>query len=201
MTLNTESQIVIKIKKARRGTLFFPENFASLGKPATVRKALDRLTKSGELMRIATGMYVRPQIDKIIGPVTPSVEELAQAIAKRDRARIAPTGIYAMNKLGLFTQVPMNIVYLTDGAARKVRIGTRTISFKRTTPKNVAALGQTSKLVIQALKAIGKENTEPEMIKKIQAILSREDRNRLAHDIRLAPVWIRDIMKPSLSKS
>jgi hypothetical protein len=66
-----------------------------------------------------------------IGLLFPSPDKIAQAIAKRDNARILPTGNYAMNLLGLSTQVPMNVVYLTDGSPRKVNIGRRKLLLKK----------------------------------------------------------------------
>jgi len=199
MNKSLEIQILTKIKKAGRGTLFFVENFLSLGNTKAVSKALQRLVEKDELMRVATGIYVRPKKDPVIGVITPGIEEIAKAIAKRDRARIVPTGIYALNKLGLSTQVPLNIVYLTDGAARKIKVGNHTITFKKATPKNVAAVGEISKLIIQALRTIGKENVTKEEIEKIQKLLKEEKPTRLKHDIRLAPAWIREIIKPILT--
>ncbi|MCX6272846.1 MAG: DUF6088 family protein [Bacteroidetes bacterium] len=201
MTISTEKQILNRIKKAGRGVLFFIENFINYGSTEAVKKAVQRLTNSGELDRVAPGIYVRPQIDDIIGKTTPSIDEIARAIAKRDKARIVPTGIYALNRLGLSTQVPMNVVYLTDGAARKIKIGKLTITFKKVTPKNVATVGEISGLAIQALRTIGKENVTDEEIRKIQELLKKEKRTRLEHDIRLAPAWIREIMKPLLNKT
>lgn len=199
VNLNIENQILTKVSKAGRGVPFFAENFSSYGSPAAVRKALGRLVDAGKMSRVARGIYMRQKVDDVIGPLTPSIDELAKAIARRDRARIAPTGIYALNRLGLSTQVPANIIYLTDGAARKIRIGRRTITFKRTSPKNVSAIGQTSKLVIQALRAIGKDKVNDQTIKQIHLILKQEEKNRLTHDMRLAPAWIREIIKPALS--
>ncbi len=198
MSKTVEIQILIKIKKARRGTLFFVESFLNAGNAKAASKALERLVIKGELERVATGIYVRPEIDTIIGKVTPGIEAIAKAIAKRDKARIVPTGIYALNRLGLSTQMPLNIIYLTDGAARKIEVGNTTITFKKTTPKNVMAVGEISRLTIQALRTIGKENVTEEEIKKIQALLRKEKRTKLEHDIRLAPAWIREIIKPIL---
>ncbi len=198
MAESVEYKVFLKIKKARRGTLFFSENFVSYGNAEGVKKALQRLTNSGELERVATGIYVRPVIDNIIGKVLPGMEEIAKAIAKRDKARIVPTGSYALNRLGLSAQVPMNVVYLTDGAARKIKIGKQTITFKKATPKNVASVGEISGLAIQALKNIGKDNVLDQEIKHIQELLKKEKPTRLEHDIRLAPSWIREIMKPIL---
>ncbi len=198
MNKGADYKITIKMKKAGRGALFFAENFISYGSPEAVKKALQRLTNSGEIDRIATGIYTRPVIDDIIGKVTPGLEEIARAIAKRDKARIIPTGSYAMNRLGLSTQVPVNVVFLTDGSARRIKIGQRSILFKKVSPKNVAAVGEISGLVIQALKTIGKNAVTEQEIKHIQTVLKNEKPTRLAHDIRLAPSWIREIMKPIL---
>jgi hypothetical protein len=193
-----EKLVIKKFRKAGRGTLFFAENFHSLGNAKTINKTLERLVDKGELLRVATGIYVRPKKDPVIGVITPSIEDIARAIAKRDRARIVPSGIYALNKLGLSTQVPMNIVYLTDGAARKIKVGKNTITFKKATPKNVAAVGEISKLIIQALRTIGKDNVTKEEIEKLQNLLKEEKPTHLEQDIRLAPVWIKEIMKPVL---
>lgn len=200
MHKSLEIQILAKIVKARRGTLFFVSDFLVFGNAKTVSKTLERLVDKGELMRVATGIYVRPRKDPAMGLISPGIEDIARAIARRDRARIVPTGIYALNKLGLSPQVPLNIVYLTDGAARKIKVGNNTITFKKTTPKNVSAVGEISRLVIQALRSIGKENVTEEEIEKIQEILQKEKPTRLEQDIRLAPVWIREIMKPVLEK-
>lgn len=174
--------------------LFFTESFVSYGNTEAVKKALQRLTNSGELDRVATGIYVRPIIDSVIGKVSPSIED----IAKRDKARIVPTGAYALNRLGLSTQVSMNVVFLTDGSSRKIKIGKRSILFKKASPKNVASVGEISGLAIQALKEIGKEKVLDKEIKHIQDLLQNEKPTRLEHDIRLAPAWIREIMKPVL---
>ena len=193
-----EIQIHKRIKKAGRGVLFFAESFISYGGAEAVKKALQRLTNSGELDRVATGIYVRPVIDNIIGKVSPGIEDIAKAIARRDKARIVPSGAYALNRLGLSTQVPMNVVFLTDGSARKIKIGKRSILLKKTSPKNVATIGEISGLAIQALKSIGKNKILDKEIKHIQDLLKKEKPTRLEHDIRLAPVWIREIMKPVL---
>ena len=201
MTSTIENKILDKVKKARRGSLFFSDSFISKENPEGVRKALQRLVKKGELIRVATGIYARPEIDPVIGAVTPGIEAIAAAIAKRDKARIVPTGVYALNRLGLSTQVPLNVVYLTDGASRKVKIGKRTITFKKSSPKNVATIGEISTLAIQALRTIGKENVTPEEVEKIQQLLKKEKPTRLQYDYRLAPEWIRKIMQSILKQS
>jgi hypothetical protein len=198
MSDSAENRILTKIKRGPKGSIYFTDSFLKVGSAKTVSKALERLVQKGEIVRIANGIYVRPKIDPVIGAVTPALEEIVHAIAKRDHARIVPTGSYALNKLGLSTQVPTNVVYLTDGAARKVKIGKRIITFKKTTPKNLSAKGEITALVIQALKVIGKDNVTIEMEKKITEVLEREKPENIKKDIGLAPVWIRVILAKGL---
>jgi len=194
--ISTDDQIFRKIKKAKRGSLFFLDDFSDYGNAKTVGKALERLTKSGELHRVATGMYVRPVQDKVIGIVLPGIEEVVEAIRKRDKARIVPTGSYALYKLGLTTQVPMNVVYYTDSTARKIKVGKQTITFKRASARSLSAIGEISTLAIQALKTIGKDKVSDNEINKIRNLLTQEKPYHLQHDLKLAPEWIRELLRP-----
>jgi hypothetical protein len=150
--------------------------------------------KSGEIERVAQGIYVLPVIDKYIGKVLQSIEQISVAIAKRDRATIVPTGSYAMYKLGLTTQVPLNIVFYSDTSARKIKIGKQIITFKKASSKNLAFKGKISMLAVQALRTIGKDQVTAEEIKHIKNILKNENPKHLQHDFQLAPVWIRKLM-------
>ncbi len=196
--LTIENKILIKIKKAGRGTLFFTDSFINIGNQKAVSKALQRLVKSGEIVRVARGIYIRPEKDPVLGYIYPGIEKIAGTIAKKDKARIIPTGSYALNKLGLSSQVPMNVVFLTDGSARKIRLGKKMITFKKVSPKHVSAVGPVSRLVIQALRETGKSKMTDEEIRHIQELLKKENPNYLRHDLRTAPEWIRRIMRQSL---
>jgi hypothetical protein len=198
---SVDDKVIAKIKKAKRGSLFFTEDFLSFGSAKAVAKALERMVEKEEVFRVTRGIYARLGKDPILGLIKPSTEAIAQAIAKRDKARIVPTGILALNALGLSTQVPMNVVYLTDGAKRKIDLGKRKILFKNTAPKNLSAIGKISSLVIQALKEIGKDNCTENEIQIILKQLTKEEPYRLEHDIRLAPEWIRVIMRQAINTS
>ena len=193
-----EKQVEISIKRRPKGSLVLPDDYLSYGTSDAIRKALDRLQDRNVLVRVAQGIYVRPKISKLIGPLLPTAEEVAEAIAKRDRIRTLPTGSYALNALGLSTQVPMNIVLLTDGSPREIRVGKRKIKFKKTTPKNLLAKGKISRLVIQALKEIGNGKVIEAEEQKIVGMLRKENEKDLRHDIALAPVWIQKIMRKAL---
>lgn len=195
MSKSIEIQVLEKIKRNPRGTLFFADNFAKITNTKAINKALERLVKSGEVERVTQGIYVRPVIDDHIGKVLPSIEEIAAALAKRDRATIVPTGSYAMYKLGLTTQVPLNIVFYSDTSARNIKIGKQTITFKKASSRNLGFIGKISTLAIQALRTIGKDEVTVEEIRQIKQILKNEDPLHLQHDLQLAPVWIRKLIE------
>ena len=190
-----ENQINRAIRNHKRGKIFFPSSFKKYGSSTAVRQALNRLEDKGLILRIAQGIYLYPQKHEVLGILYPSVDQIAIAIAKRDKARIIPTGLNALNKLGLSTQVPMNLVYLTDGTPRKVTVGKRKIKFKVASPKLLSARNETCLLVIQALREIGSEKIDNVTIKKINSILKNVPDDELLHDANLAPVWIADIIK------
>jgi hypothetical protein len=197
--MSVVEKIINRIEALPKGELFLPIDFSDFGSSEAVRISLFRLEKEGAITRVAQGIYVRPKESSLIGPLTPSAEEVAEAIVKRDRIRTVPSGSYALNALGLSTQVPMNIVLLTDGSPREIKLGKCTIKFKKTTPKNLLAKGKISRLVIQALKEIGNGKVTLEEEKKILELLRKEEIKDLKYDIGLAPLWVQKIMKKALT--
>jgi DNA-binding Xre family transcriptional regulator len=195
MTKSVQTRIENKVKSMKRGSILFPSNFDDIGNVEVVKKSLLRLENKKFLVRLAHGIYLYPKQDKLLGVLYPTIEEIAVAIAERDKARIIPTGTTALNKLGLSTQIPMNIVFLTDGAPRSILVGKRTIKLKRTSPKNLAVKGEITSLIIQALKEIGKDNVTAGQLEKIKIHLEKEKQEIIEHDAKLAPVWISKIMK------
>ena len=194
MDYNIENKILKKMKQNRRGKIFFAKDFAAIGNYKACSKALERLVNQEEIMRVSRGIYAIPAKSELLGMLTPSFDSVVRAIVKRDKAKIIPTGLFAENVLGLSTQVPAKAVYLTDGAPRKLMIGKIPLTFKKTTPKNLAAKGKLSGLAIQALKSIRKNRVTDYEIEKIVNILKKENPKYLEHDIKLAPLWIREIM-------
>ena len=195
-----DNKILKKIKKAKRGSLFYTQDFLSFGSYKTVSKALERLVNQKQISRVARGIFAILEEDKILGEILPTTEQIAESIRKRDKARIIPTGVLAMNALGLSTQIPLNLVYLTDGSARTIQVGNRKIVFKKTVPKNLSAIGKISGLAIQALKEMSKDKVTENDIAIILEHLKNEEPYRLEHDIKLAPEWIRVIMRKALQK-
>lgn len=193
-----ENKVVERVQSMEKGRILFADDFLDLGSPQTINKSLFRLKEKNVLVRLAHGIYLFPKTDSSLGVLFPGIEEITQAIAKRDRARIIPTGVQALNKLGLSTQVPLNAVFLTDGAPRSIKIGKQNITFKKTSPKNLMAKGEISRLVIQALKSVGQKKVDNNMLIKIDEVLRKEKKENILHDAKLAPAWINKILIKSV---
>lgn len=196
--LSLEKQIHGLIKKKGRGSFLFASDFTNHGEQKTINKALERLAKEGTIIRVSRGVYYYPKIDKVLGlgVLYPTLEDIAEGIAKRDKARIVPTGIYALNRLGFSTQIPMNIVYLTDGSERKLNLSNGTsIQFKYTAPKNLAFKSQLAMLLTFAFKTIGKANVTQEILAHTKELLAKDDKNVMEQDYKLMPAWVSSIIK------
>ncbi|MBR1807873.1 MAG: hypothetical protein IJ776_00590 [Paludibacteraceae bacterium] len=187
-----------RIKSVDRGNFFFGQDFGDVANPATIRKILERLVKEGILMRISMGIYYYPKIDTQygLGAVYPSMSDIAEAIARRDQVTIVPTGSYALNMLGLSTQVPGNAVFLTTGSSRQVPIGEgKGIKFIHTSSaKKMAFQSHLMMLIVSAMREIGENNLTEEQMEIIKHHLANVKQDEFQHDIQLAPVWVRQTL-------
>lgn len=183
------------ISRAKDGKIFSAADFSEVGNRAAVDKVLSRLATQGTLRRLARGLYDVPQEHAILGPLLPTANNVANALASKLKLRLQPTGSYAANLLGLTEQVPVKLTFLTDGPSKTVQVAGQTFVLKHTTPKNMATAGRVSGLVIQALRHLKKENVTEEAISSLKAKLSRDDKIVLLQDVSLAPLWIADIMR------
>lgn len=198
-----ENKILAILKGCGRGRVFFSSDFLSQGEPRSVLKALERMTNEEKIIRVAKGIYCYPKIDHRLGlgVIYPSIDEIARAVARRDKARIVPTGAQALNLLGLSEQVPINAVYLTDGSARKLKLyGERGITFQHTAPKNLAFSNELAMLVTFALREVGADDVTEEMIVSINTLMQQEPRDHVMKDIALMPEWIGKIVRRAYEK-
>lgn len=184
-----KQQIISKVNRSKKGTIFLPDSFLPVDAHYAAN-ILSELSRDGKLIRVAFGIYVKPYKTEL-GPVMPTLGEIAQAIAKRDRAKILPTGATAENYLGFTTQVPMNAVYLTSGTSRTISIGKRTLTFKHSVPTTFAYRGAVMPILVLALKSIGRRNITDEILSVVSAVLKQNPEEKTwRKDLQLAPRWI-----------
>lgn len=187
---STEKSILDRIRGHGRGWVFTPRHFLDLASRPAITSALRRQTDAGAIRQLGRGLYDYPKVHPTLGPLSPTPEALANAVAGRDRVRLQPSGAYAANLLGLSEQVPAKVVLLTDGPSRVVEVGPTTVQLRHTTPRNMAAAGRPSGLVIQAFRHLGPDHVTPERIARLRRLLPVDARRALLKDLTLAPEWM-----------
>jgi len=187
-------QIVARIERLGDGKAFSAKDFLDIASRTTVDVTLASLAHREKIRRIRRGLYDMPRVNPALGgKLSPDIDEVARAIARRQRWRIVPEGAWAANLLGLSTQVPSKITYLTDGPNNEVPIGRRTIHFKHARPKAMAGPEGKIALVVQALRHLGKAGVGTHEVEKLRASLSLAERRKLVKETRFGVDWIYEV--------
>ncbi|MCA6461415.1 MAG: type IV toxin-antitoxin system AbiEi family antitoxin domain-containing protein [Chitinophagaceae bacterium] len=194
MLVSIYNQIESKVKRSKPGQIILPSDFKDLGTSTAIRKTLSRLAGQKVLVRMGQGIYVLPIHDKVFGEVLPSMEEIAASLARKEHVKIMPTGQYALNKIGLSTQVPMKMVFLTNGTKKNITIGKNSIVFQPTTSKKLAMKGTISSMLFLGLEELDLNQLNESVVEKIISLLKMEDVKILKHDLKLAPARISDFV-------
>jgi len=196
------NQIVARIEQLGLGKAFSAKDFLDIASRTMIDVTLASLAQSGKIRRIKRGLYDMPRINAALGgELSPDIDEAAQAIARRQRWKIVPEGAWAANLLGLSTQVPSKITYLTDGPNNEVLIGRRSIHFKHARPKAMAGLEGKFALVVQALRYLGKVGVSTREIQTLRTALSPAEKRRLVKDARFGVDWIYEVAKKIAEKT
>lgn len=191
MHYSVEIMVKIRILNHGRGWCFTPMHFLDIGNDTSVRKALSNLHKQNFIRRLAQGIYDYPETHDLLGTIPPDLNEVAKAIAEKNGVQIQPAGAHAANLIGLTEQVPGQIIYLTEGPSRKVKIGNQKIIFKKTAKKIMASAGTREGLLIQALKNIGKDHIDKIVLSQVAKFLQNSNEKEVIENIKFAPAWIR----------
>ncbi len=194
MRQSVEIAIKNRILEHGRGWCFTAMDFDDLGSGPSVRNALWLLHEQKIIRRLAQGIYDYPKEHKDLGLIPPDLHEVAKAIAEKNGVRIQPSGAHAANLAGLSEQVPGRVVFLTDGPARKVKIGNQEIIFKKTTSKIMASAGTREGLVIQGLKSLGKNHIDDVIRVRVRQFLEPSSKDDLRKNLKFAPGWIKRLV-------
>ncbi len=192
-----EDKIVSRIYGHGRGWAFSPHDFASDFLRPNIDKALSMLTKSGKIRRVYRGIYDYPKYSELLKQnLSPDYDQVAQAFARKFNWRIQPTGDAALNLLGLSMQVPGRAIYLSDGPSRSYKIlDTFTLEFKKSVLKEVGFKTHESGLVVQALKALGKERIDEKTITTLRNQLDEKTRKKMLKETVTATGWVYETIK------
>lgn len=194
MRHSVEVAVKNRITEHGPGWCFTPMHFADLGSDVSIRKALSQLEKQKFIRRLAQGLYDYPEKHDTLGVIPPDLNEVAKAIAEKDSVLIQPAGAHAANLVGLSMQVPGQIIFLTEAASKKVKIGNQEIIFKKTTKKNMLSAGTREGLLIQALKNLGKHHIDQKARIQISKFLKGLTEEEIKKNMKFAPAWIRTLV-------
>lgn len=176
--------------------VFFANDFLDIASYETVRKILNRMVKEGKIRRVIDGFFYNPRYSELIGEYEAvSIHELALAIARKYNWNIAPCSSTALNLIGLSTQVPTHYKYISSGRYKKYTIGDTVLEFKKVNPGEIANMSLKTATVIQAIKSLGKENINSEVIRKIREYLTEEEISGLMDEAKSVPSWIYEVIR------
>ncbi|WP_434334632.1 DUF6088 family protein [Mycoplasma capricolum subsp. capricolum] len=190
------SQIQDRIDSFRSGKVFISNDFLDIASNETVRRTLNKLVNENKIKRIMNGFYYNPEYSELIHEYEMfTVNELAFSIARKYNWEIAPFGIACLNILGLSTQVPAKMIYVSNGKNKTYKIQKREIEFKKVNNKEISNMSLKTKIVIQAIKEIGKNELNQKDINKIQNQLSNTEKQNLLKEAKNTIAWIYEYIK------
>ncbi len=191
-----ENKVLSRIYGRGRGWAFTKVDFVAEFGEVNIHHALSSLARAGKIRRVSHGVYDYPGHSELLGkPLSPAIDQVAQALARKFNWRIQPSGDAALNLLRLSTQVPGRWVYFTDGPSRQYVIGKHTLVFKKSALKDAGFKYRESGLVVQALKALGKDRVDPSVVTTIRQELGPAVCARVLRDTRAVTGWIYEIIK------
>ena len=194
--MNCKQEILNRIENFESNQVFIANDFFDIAGYETVRSTLNRLVEDKVIIRIMKGIYYKPKYIELIGEYeAPSVNEVANAIARKYNWTIAPSGNTALNLLGLSTQVPAKWTYISDGRYASFSFGNVTIEFKRRSNGDISKMSTLTSMVIQSIKAIGKDKITNEQIDYLKKKLSDKEKSELLSDSKTTSAWVYGVIK------
>lgn len=183
--------ILARIRASGIGRVFVPKDFLDLGSRDAADQALSRLAKLDVIQRLGRGLYLYPRKGKNGVSVAPAdQDEIATALGRQTGSQVVPAGGMAANRLGLTRQAPAVPLYLTDGRTRRVTIGSMVYQLRHASPKDLPAASRMSSMVFQALRYIGKDSVDEQVIARIRKVRTPEQRADLLRDASYTTDWI-----------
>lgn len=188
------NSVVDRIEQMEKGSIFFPSDFIDISSSDAIRQSLSRMVKKGSIKRIAQGIYCIPRENKMLGlEIMPTSDEIAKRVAERDKVKIVPTGDTALNQTGLSTQIPVNTIYLTNGARKQIALanGNKIIFRESNELRIFEFVSRLMMLVVSAMRTIGESLITDSQVERLKELSDKVPLKDYNHDIMLAPAWVR----------
>jgi hypothetical protein len=176
--------------------VFIANDFLEIADYETIRRALNRMVDKGSIRRILRGVYYKPQFSELLHEYEdPSPHHVARAIARKFNWNIAPSGLTALNLLGLSTQVTAKWSFISDGTYNCFKFGNITLEFKHRNNREITGMSERTALIIQGIKALGKKNIDYNVIKRIYSLMSERERQSMLEEAKPTTAWVYKIIR------
>jgi hypothetical protein len=193
---SVEKKIVNRIRGHGRGWAFSPKDFIDVGSRSSIDTSLHRLVKKGSIRRAVRGIYDYPPYSKRLDrELTPQIDQVAQALARKFKWDIQPSGPAALNILGLSSQVPAEYIYLSDGPDRTYKIADTQLLFRHIAGKESRFALRESRVIVQALKSLGEKRVTTQVVKALREWLDADLCQRILKDTRTVTGWIYEVIR------
>jgi len=197
--LSVRAKIEKRIKHAPKGKLYILSDFDNIADYNSLKTNVRNLVKDGTLDKVYSGIYMKPNYSDFLGMyLLPDVYELSKTYARKFNWTITPSGSTALNMLGLDTQVPARINYISTGPTKKVKFGNREVQFRHKVLRD-SNYSEPSALLIEGLKTYRKAHGESSItdivLQTINKRITDEQFNIIERDVTNTRAWIRDAIK------
>lgn len=192
-----ENKVLSRIYGNGKGYAFSSSDFIDKYSINNIDKALSSLTRKNKIRRVARGIYDYPKYSELLKKeLSPDVEQVARAMARKFNWKIEVSGDTALNILGLSTQVVGKYTYLSNGSNKNYTLenGT-TLEFKRSSLKNIGFKYKESSLIVQALRTLGKDRVDENIVKSIREQIEPSKFQKILTDTKSSTVWIYETIK------
>lgn len=193
---NISESIFYFISGHGKGWAFSSSDLAGRFARQQIDNALSDLVENGKIRRVARGLYDYPRFSDLLQKsLSPDVDQVANAYARKFSWRIEISGESALNLLGLSTQIPAQYIYLSDGPSKSYDVMGVTLHFKKSSLKDIGFKHRESTLIVQALKALGKEHLSEAVFAKIRKQIDQKNHTKILRDTQGCTGWIYEAIK------
>ena len=191
MSNSVENRIVRSISARGFAWAFSSKDFTHIGSRTAIDTTLHRLAEKNTIRRVCRGIYDLPKYSALLAqPLSPDLDAVANAIARKFGWRIQINGASALSLMGLSQQVPGRVSYASDGPSRDFRVGSNTIAFKHTPLKEAGFSHRESSIIVQGLKSLGAGRVTANEVAAIRRWLNPRLRKKVLNDTKITTGWI-----------
>jgi hypothetical protein len=196
-----QNEIIRFARQKGRGFAFSASDLPDYSSRTMADKTLCVMARTGKIRRVMRGIYDLPRWSAILKKAAPpDLEAVAQALARKFGWSLLPCDEGAMNGFGLSTQIPARKAYLSTGPTRTYRVGKHTIEFRHRCSRETDILGRNARMVVRALKGLGKGYATREIVADMASRYSDDEWRQICEASKRVSSWIRDLVNAEMER-